>query len=75
MAWRGLREVNRAQAAAPLQGNWRERSAKIVCISTSRVPSSTANSIQVMKACQALGAAEAQCICFCRVKASLPWER
>jgi glycosyltransferase involved in cell wall biosynthesis len=27
---------------------------KIVCISTSRVPSDTANSIQVMKACQAL---------------------
>lgn len=27
---------------------------KIVCISTSRIPSDTANSIQVMKACQAL---------------------
>jgi hypothetical protein len=27
---------------------------KIACISTSRIPSDTANSIQVMKACQAL---------------------
>ena len=27
---------------------------KIVCISASQIPSSTANSIQAMKACQAL---------------------
>ena len=27
---------------------------KITCISTSRIPANTANSIQVMKACQAL---------------------
>ena len=49
---------------------------KIACITTSRIPSSTANSIQVMKACQGLAKLghEVHLICPENPSAPVPWQ-
>ncbi len=47
---------------------------KIACISTSQVPSSTANSIQAMKACQALAQNGHQVRLLVPGRQSTPWE-
>jgi glycosyltransferase involved in cell wall biosynthesis len=47
---------------------------KIACISTSRVPSDTANSIQVMKACQALARLGHQVLLLLPGDEPAPWE-
>jgi glycosyltransferase involved in cell wall biosynthesis len=46
---------------------------KIVCVSTSRVPASTANSIQVMKVCQSLVQTGADVTLLVPGKAHVPW--
>ncbi len=49
---------------------------KIACITTSRIPSSTANSIQVMKACQGLAKLGHEVHLFCpdNPEARVPWQ-
>ena len=47
---------------------------KIACVSTSQVPSSTANSIQLMKVCHALGANHQVCL-WIPGQAAAPWEK
>jgi O-antigen/teichoic acid export membrane protein/glycosyltransferase involved in cell wall biosynthesis len=62
MVTKGFREIRKrsairsqpSSAAGDLQSKISHHKLKIVCISTSQIPSSTANSIQAMKACQAL---------------------
>jgi len=46
---------------------------KIACVSTSRVPSSTANSIQVMKVCQSLAQTGAEVHLCVPGSARIPW--
>lgn len=47
----------------------------IVCISASQIPSSTANSIQVMKVCQALAQLEHGVRLLAPGKTNVPWDR
>ncbi len=46
---------------------------RIACVSTSRVPASTANSIQVMKVCQALARAGGEVTLFVPGRTHVPW--
>lgn len=47
---------------------------KIACLTTSQIPSSTANSIQVMKVCQALAQASGAVSLWAPGRERIPWE-
>ncbi len=84
---RGLREIGKQSAVSHqpsalsgLPNEVRAQSAisnqksKIVCVSASQVPSSTANSIQAMKACQALAQLGHEVHLLVPGRMSIPWE-